>query len=135
MFLSQAKAEEHRHHLSAIIGGTHVASENHDGFTIGLDYEYALNSRLGAGLVIERAEGAINATSVFFVADIHLTDQFVFQVGPGIEFASGEETAVARIGAYYEFELGEITVSPTASYDLSEEEGAIVYGLLIGRKF
>ena len=126
---------EHRHHLSFLIGGTSVLQASHTGFTYGIDYEYVLTSRLGVGLIVERAEGDVDATSLFAVADIHVTDALVVQVGPGIEFEGGEEIAVGRFGAYYEFDAGPITISPTVSYDVSEKDDAIIFGILIGRKF
>lgn len=128
--------QQHRHHVALFTGGTHVFSDNHTAVTYGIDYEYQLTPRIGVGALIERAEGAIDATSLIALVDIHITKRFVVQMGPGIEFEAGEEIAIGRIGAYYEFDLNEkITISPSVGYDISEEHDAIIFGLLIGKKF
>ncbi len=131
----EVHGDGHRHHVSLLIGGTTVPEADHTGVTYGIDYEYVLTHRFGVGVIVERAEGEIDATSVFAVTDIHLTPAFVLQLGPGVEFEGGEEIAVGRFGAYYEFDIGPITVAPTVSYDLSEKNDAVIYGILLGRKF
>ncbi|MBT8446251.1 MAG: hypothetical protein HKO62_03550 [Gammaproteobacteria bacterium] len=125
----------HRHHLSAYIGGTTVNEGDHTGFTLGVDYEYVVNQQFGIGFVAEHAFDDVDATSVFAVIDLHLTEAAVLQVGPGIEFEGDEEFIVGRIGAYYELGFGSITAAPSLFFDYSGETTAIVYGLIIGRKF
>jgi len=130
-----AHAEE-RHHLSLLLAQSDVLDEHEDGFTLGVDYEYALTPRLGAGFVLERAYGDVDASSLFAVLDIHLTEQLVAQIGPGYEWKDDKEnTGVFRLGTYYEIELGDITLAPTISYDMGEDENTFVYGVLLGKKF
>ncbi len=130
-----AHAEE-RQHLSLLLAQSDVLDEHEDGFTLGIDYEYALTPRLGAGFVLERAHGDLEATSLFAVLDIHLTEQLVAQIGPGYEWKDDKEnTGVFRLGTYYEIELGDITFAPTISYDMGEDENTFVYGVLLGKKF
>ena len=134
-FASDTEDPHHRHHFSVLLGGTTVPEADHTGFTYGVDYEYVLNRRLGVGFIVERAEGEIDATSVFAIADLHVTHSLVLQFGPGIEFEGGEEVAVGRFGGYYEFEVGDFTISPSVSYDLSEADDAVIFGVLFGKKF
>lgn len=126
----------HRHHVSIFTGGTAVFDDDHTGLTYGVDYEYVLSPRFGIGAIVERAEGDVDATSVIALIDIHISERLVFQAGPGIEFENDDEIVIGRIGAYYEFHLSDnITISPSLGYDISEKADALVFGVLVGRKF
>ncbi len=133
--LAHRRMSPHRHHVSLLAAGTSIPHESERAATFGLDYEYQVGDRVGVGFVAEHAFGEIDATTVFAVADLHVTRGLVLQVGPGVEFVHDEMIAVGRLGGYYEFELGAFSLAPTVSYDISEEEGAVVYGVLFGRKF
>ncbi len=141
------------HHLSALIGQTEVDGEG-SGFTVGADYEYRLNRRLGLGAVAEVAFGEVDAGTLLAVADIHLVKGLALQTGPGVEWLreeahEGEDEAfespdreaqfVYRVGLPYEFELGEegFTLSPQLHYDLvpGSGEDAVVFALAFGRAF
>jgi hypothetical protein len=126
-----------RHHVSVLLGGTSAPSENASGFTYGLDYEYRFTERFGLGGVVERAGGAIGATSLIALADLHITPRLVLQAGPGVVFENGERFAVGRVGAYYEFELGRYTLAPALSYDITGRgrPNDVVFGVLLGRQF
>ncbi len=124
------------HHLSVVIGGTHIPDADETAFTLGLDYEYRLNRTLGLGVVAEQAFGPIDSTTLLAVADIHITEGLAIQTGPGVEFLDGESFFVTRIGAVYEVEVGEaFTLSPQVHYDISTGEDAIVFAFAIGRAF
>ena len=132
--------EEKPHHLSLVLGGTHVNAADETAFTFGVDYEYRINELIGVGAVAEHAVGDIDATTLLAVADFHLWRGLALQVGPGVEFIDeGEETetfAIGRVGVLYEVEFGEgFTVSPQFHYDISSGEDAIVFGLSFGRAF
>ena len=132
--------EEKPHHLSLVLGGTHINAADETEFTFGVDYEYRINTLIGVGAVVEHAVGDIDATTLLAVADIHLWRGLALQIGPGVEFVDeGEETetfAIGRIGALYEIEFGEgFTISPQLHYDISSGEDAIVFGLAFGRTF
>lgn len=123
------------HHLSVLVGGTTISEVDETATTIGLDYEYRVSDFVGLGMVAEQAFGRVDATTLLAVADLHLTKSFVVQTGPGIEFVDGEENFVARIGALYEFDLGDgLTFSPQIHYDISKED-ALVFGAAVGLSF
>lgn len=127
---------EGAHHLSVISGATYVEEADETAYTLGIDYEYRASELLGIGFVAERAFGDVDATTLLAVADFHFTEGLAVQIGPGIEFAEGEEFAVGRAGVLYEFELGGgFTISPQAHYDLSELEDAFVFVIGFGRAF
>ena len=72
------------HHLSILGGLSRDSSE--DGATIGVDYEYRLNRRLGLGAVVEHAFEDIEATNLLAVVDDHLWRGLALQAGPGVAF-------------------------------------------------
>ena len=133
---AQEAHAEKPHHISAVIGGTHIPHEDETAFTLGVDYEYRLNQTLGLGFVAEHAFGPVDSTTLLAVADIHIAGGFAIQTGPGVEFVNDESFFVARLGALYELELGEhFTVSPQLHYDYSGHDDAIVFAIAIGRAF
>lgn len=126
----------HPHHLSLLIGNTDLDHEG-DEFTLGIDYEYRVNDLLGLGVVVEHASGDLDAWTYLVVADIHITNQWIMQVGPGFEHTSKHDLFVARLGTLYEFELeGGWTVAPQLHYDYHDGgDDAIVYGIAVGFAF
>jgi hypothetical protein len=131
-----AYATEHEpNHISLFVGHTDF-SEHGDGETIGIDYEYRVSSLLGLGGVVEYAFGSLDALTVLAVADIHLTDQFIVQVGPGYEYTSDHEFFVSRLGVLYEFRYNGFTLSPQFHFDYHEGVGSSkVAGLAVGFDF
>ncbi|MEM1091243.1 MAG: hypothetical protein AAGI67_12740 [Pseudomonadota bacterium] len=124
------------HHLSLFTGVTDISGKD-TAFTLGLDYEYRLNDRLGIGTVVEEAFGEIDATTILAVADIHLGHgALIMQVGPGVEILDDKELFVARVGMLYEFERGAYTISPQLHYDYHDGgKDALVLGLAFGMSF
>lgn len=128
--------EEGPHHLSLVVAATDIRGEDETAFTLGIDYEYRISELLGVGFVVEHAFGEVDSTTLIAAADIHVWPGFAIQVGPGIEFAEGEEFLMGRIGTVYEFELGNgFTLAPQVHYDFSEGEDAFVFGAAFGRAF
>ena len=99
------------HHLSALVGTTYT-KECGNAFTLGIDYEYRLNNFLGVGFVAEYAYEDLVAYTYLLVADLHITNHFIAQIGPGLEFHGSHKMEVARLGLLYEFEMAGFTVSP-----------------------
>lgn len=132
---ASAQEFERRNHLSVTYGFTSIPETDETAFTQGIDFEHEVTERLGLGVVLEHAFGDIESTSLLAVADIHLGRGFVLQVGPGVEWINEETLALARVGMFYEIELGALTIAPGINYDVNEEEGAIVGGIAIGTRF
>ena len=125
---------EEPHHLSVLLASTMEPDES--GGTVGVDYEYRTSQFLGLGAVVEHAFEQIDATTVLAVADLHLTHHVILQTGPGIEFVDGENEFVYRLGALYEFELGDgYTLSPQLHHDWTTGEDAYVAGVALGVGF
>jgi len=90
----------------------------------------------GLGVVVEHAFGELEATTVLAVADIHLHEGWVMQIGPGYEFAEEENAVVGRVGFLYEFEWDGFTLSPQLHYDYHVGgEDAFVAGFALGFGF
>lgn len=131
-----ADTADHPHHVSILLGGTHIDEVGETAFTAGIDYEYRVNDFVGLGFVAEQAFGKIDATTILAVADLHLTKGLVIQVGPGIEFVDDRRVGVARLGAIYEFELANrYTVSPQLHYDATSHHDSIIFAIALGRYF
>ena len=123
------------HHLSALTGTTYTDEHGH-AFTFGIDYEYRINDFLGVGVVAEYAFEDLDAYTYLLVADLHITPNFIAQVGPGIEFHGGDKIEVGRLGLLYEFEIGDFTLSPQLHYDYHHNhDDAVVAGVAFGFSF
>ncbi len=141
-FAPSVQAEEENHisphgpyHLSVVLADTHIDGEGNNP-TIGIDFEYRMNQLLGLGSVIEYAWGELDASTFLAVADIHLHEGWVIQVGPGFEHREGEDVFVSRAGLLYEFEWENFTLSPQLHWDYHQhEESAVVAGFALGFSF
>lgn len=124
------------HHISLFLGNTDIEDEG-SGETVGIDYEYRVNQFWGLGTVVEYAFGDLDAWTVLAVADLHLTNEWIVQVGPGVEYTSEhDDLFVARIGTLYEFVVGNWTFSPQLHYDYHDgSESAYVVGFAVGFAF
>lgn len=124
---------EHPFHVSVLAGST--IEEDESALSLGLDVEVRLSPFLGVSAVVERAFGDIDGTLVLGAADLHLTDHFIVQTGPGVDFVDGEVEAAFRIGTLYELERGGYTISPQIHYDWTSGEDAVVVGVALGVGF
>ena len=127
-----------KHHLSVLLADTRLllpGEEDEDAFTIGIDYEYRLNYRFGAGVVAEYAVDPLDATTFLGALDVHLYKGLVMQLGVGVEFIEGDANELGRIGMLYEFEFGHLTFSPQLHWDVTSAEDSVVFGFAIGRNF
>lgn len=125
--------KEGRQHLSVFTGLT--SEDNESAATIGLDYEYRVDQHLGLGAVVEQATEDVDATTILAVADLHITNYWVVQTGPGIEFLEHEDEFVYRIGTLYEWEYEGYTISPQVHYDMTGNENALIVGFAVGVGF
>lgn len=135
-----AHQSEHtrKQHLSVFLGDTRLlrpGESDYDAFTIGIDYEYRVNRRFGAGFVAEYAVDPLDATSVLAALDVHFYKGLVVQLGLGVEFIEGNSNELGRIGVLYEFEFGHTTLSPQFHWDVTSAEDSLVFGIAIGRNF
>jgi len=103
---------------------------------VGIDYEYRVNQLLGLGGGVEKANGELDAVTTLAVADIHLNNGLIFQLGPGYERRHHENVLVSRIGGLYEFEIENFTIPPQLHWDYHEHgPNAVVAGIALGFAF
>ncbi|CAD5272264.1 conserved exported hypothetical protein [Alteromonas sp. 38] len=123
------------HHFSALVGTTYT-KECGNAFTVGIDYEYRVTDFLGLGFVAEYAFEDLDAYTYLLVADLHITTNFIAQIGPGVEFHGSHKMEVVRLGFLYEFEVSGVSVSPQLHYDYHRNhKSAVVAGIAIGMSF
>ncbi len=122
-------------HISSLIADTRIDGQgNYD--TIGIDMEYRVNQLTGLGFVIEHAFGELDATTVLAVADIHIRNHFILQIGPGYEWVDDQTIFVSRVGFIYEYEYNGFTIAPQLHWDWHDgHEDAIVAGIALGFGF
>lgn len=121
-------------------------------FTVGADYERRLSEVFGIGALVDLALGNTKRTALLGIpVFLHLIGALELHAAPAIEFAdergegdTGEGSSdvesttnfAVRVGAGYEFELGQLTVAPQVNVDfISGESASIVYGLAFGVGF
>lgn len=144
-----AEHEHPRHHAAVFLGNTNKDGDN--AFTIGADYSYRITPLLSVGGLVDHAGGDIDETLIAATLAVHPVNRLKLLVGAGAGFAEEEEEieeegdvrvekkneteAVLRLGASYEFEVGEFSLSPTVNLDLVDGNDAWVFGLNFGRSF
>ncbi|MDC0302536.1 hypothetical protein OAL23_00065 [bacterium] len=111
----------HPHHLSFLPAWT-FSEDGEGAFTVGIDYEYRVDSFWGIGGVLEYAFEPFDTTTILAVADLHIHKGLVIQTGPGFVVEEEKELLTYRIGLLYEFELpNNLSFSPQVHYDIIDE--------------
>jgi len=141
----------HKNHAGVFIGGT--TEKEHNGFTLGGDYERRFHRFLGIGISGEHAWGSLKDTVVAFPVFFHPGAGLRIGAGPGFsrqevteehEGDHGEidtETATEteflwRVQILYDFEVAErVTLTPNVSLDFVPGKQFFVYGVTLGYHF
>jgi hypothetical protein len=153
--VEHAEAEHHEYHknyLFLFLGGTteSIRDESETFFSAGLTYERRLSQLIGLGIGGEFVfgdEGREALAGLLFI--LHPIGGLGLAVGPGLEVAKeshGEEGheeeetsthAALRVGATYEFEVGEqFAVAPAVYVDFVDgKDPVLVWGLEFGLGF
>jgi hypothetical protein len=106
-----------------------------DGVTFGLDYEYRVTPRIGAGGFAEVVTGLERSFATGLQFSWHAVAELVLVAGPGFERRHGDQwRPIGRFGAFYEIPLSEDgwVLSPAVFYDVTESEDLWLYGANIG---
>jgi hypothetical protein len=133
--------EFHRHHVGVFLGAAsrpendHHHSDEH-GFAGGIEYEYRFAKAAGVGVLAEAATGDLRDVVVVGLVFIHPWRGLQIAAGAGAEISSHDSEFVTRLGAAYEFEIGErFTISPNFNADLVNGDPTYVYGITFGVGF
>ena len=130
------KGLENRHSIELFIGNAHDDGE--DGFSVGLSYEYRLNQLLGIGGIVEYTGGDFKEWVLAVPFLLHPYKGWRFLVAPGVAIPNNvdDDEFIFRVGAAYEFEIGEKwAISPEFNVDFVDNSEVLVYGLSFGYKF
>jgi len=133
---SKEKGLENRHGIELFLGNTHEDGE--DGFSVGLSYEYRLNQLFGIGGIVEYVSGDLREWVLAVPLFLHPYKGWQFLVAPGVDIPDndGDNEFLFRVGAAYEFEIGEKwAITPEFNVDFVDNSEVLVYGLSFGYKF
>ncbi|MHC4972248.1 MAG: hypothetical protein ACYTG3_07945 [Planctomycetota bacterium] len=123
------------HVVSLFVGGS---SERGDGggFTIGAEYAYRFRPKWSVGAFGEYTAGDLDAVALGAAVFFFPIEPLALMAGPGVELVDGKAEALARVGAAYEFEVGEVILAPGVYVDfVNGGTQVIVAGLNIGKRF
>ncbi|MHC4957017.1 MAG: hypothetical protein ACYTGN_01480 [Planctomycetota bacterium] len=129
------------HHFVNLFLGVVANRRDQNGETIGIDYEYRISQKFGAGAFIDWSLGTARFAVLGVAAYWHPLDRFSLLTGPGVEVpvesgVEGHENMLWRTGGFYEFVAGEITIAPALFFDFVEGgEWTVVAGLNFGKRW
>lgn len=103
--------------------------------TLGVEYERRFGDHWGAGGAVEYAFGSLDFAVAVASLAYHYKRLGVF-AGPGIEWSQESDAeGLFRAGIFYEFEYGDIIVSPKFAIDFIDGETVLVGGIAVGMGF
>lgn len=123
------------HVVSFFVGGS---SERGDGggATLGAEYAYRFRPKWSVGAFGEYTAGHLDATALGAAIFFFPIEPLALMAGPGVEFEDGDGEALLRVGAAWEFEVGQIILAPGVYVDfVNGGRKVIVAGLNIGKRF
>jgi len=131
---------EIKKNIIGVFGGfTNV--DGHTNGTFGIEYERRFTRQLGVGFIYEHTPNAHHGdgTSIY-MGELHLHPwkELRLSVGFGIEDVHHEgahNEDVWRVGAVYDFHIGEIGLAPTINFDRIDGHTATVFGLTLIKGF
>ena len=131
--------EFHRHHVGAFLGAASRPEDDHPdehGFAGGMEYEYRFAKAAGVGVLAETATGDLRDVVVVGLLFIHPWRGLQIAAGAGAEISSHDTEFVTRLGAAYQFPIGErFTIAPNFNTDLVDGDPTYIYGITFGVGF
>ncbi len=127
------------------VPGHHIETSGgvayHDGKTgayTGIEYEYRFSQLVGVGAFADTTFGGFDLAAFGAVANFHPRGSWKLLAGLGVERKIGgdKDKALLRVGAAYEFHVGNGTIAPVIAYDFLEDTKDVLYaGVAIGFAF
>ena len=133
--------EEHVHHVGFLIGPVYNLHEKSTLLGLGLEYERLLpvwNSMLGIGMAAEMVFDEHRHYVISLLMCFHPVGPLTLSVAPGVMFIdrNGTEShAASHLGAEYEFEVGKVSLAPTAEVGFAGDDVHLMLGLHLGFGF
>lgn len=105
--------------------------------SIGLDYEYRIDSQWGVGAVLETVVFDEEGRDLAFAIPIYWNpvSNLTLGAGPGFETDRRHTSFMVRFSASYSFHIRKFSVVPLVAVDLANGAQTLVYGFSIGRYF
>ena len=130
---------EVKHIPGIFVGATSFDSETE--LTLGLEYEYKIDSQWGVGAVYEITSEAHHGDGVsvsLVSAFYHPNSNVRLGIGLGQESIHGDHPhteSLYRVSAGYDFHVDHFGIAPTVAVDFIDGEEAIVFGVAFTRPF
>lgn len=148
-----ASAEDQGHEFKRHVPGVFVGATSGSGETdvsVGVEYEFRATKLIGFGAVAEFAPGAHHGDgTALYLGAIHLHPYGGLRLtaGYGVEDIHDEKRKraagkapsknedVFRIGAAYDFHVGDFGIAPTVNLDFIDNKRIVVFGISLTRPF
>jgi hypothetical protein len=136
-----APPDAHVHHLGFLIGPVYNLHEKSTLLGLGLEYERRLpvwNSLLGIGIAGEMVFDEHKHYVVSLLICFHPAGPLTLSVAPGVMFIDRNGTgshAAIHLGAEYEFEVGRVSLAPTAEAGFAGDDVHLMLGFHLGFGF
>ena len=111
---------ESRNELALFMGVTDDDQET--AFSLGLDYEYRLNRRLGVGGLVDWASGDLRSGVLGVPVFFHPSERWKLFAAPGFERRESDNNFLVRLGAGYSFDVGPVDLEPSFMVDFVDED-------------
>ena len=124
------------HHIETVGGVAY--NDGKTGAYTGIEYEYRFSQLVGVGAFADTTFGGFDLAAFGAVVNFHPKGGWKLLAGLGLERKIGgdKNKALFRVGAAYEFHVGNGTIAPVIAYDFLEDTKDVLYaGLAIGFAF
>lgn len=132
-------SQEVKHIPGIFVGATSFDDETE--LTLGLEYEYKIDSQWGVGAVYEMTSEAHHGDGVsvsLVSAFYHPNSNVRLGIGLGQESIHGDHPhseSLYRVSAGYDFHVDHFGIAPTIAIDFIDGEEAVVFGVAFTRPF
>lgn len=126
-----------RHTIGLFLGATSQdrrSNSRRSGGTLGIEYEYRVNPRLGVGAVAEHVRGGFDTTVLVAPLAYH-AEEWKLYAGPGVELSEDGSETLLRLGVEYGFRFGDLEVSPQVDLDFVDGERLFIIGVVVAHPF
>ena len=124
------------HHIETVGGVAY--NDGKTGAYTGVEYEYRFSQLVGVGAFADTTFDGFDLAAFGAVANFHPRGNWKVVTGLGLERKIGgdKDKALVRVGAAYEFHVGNGIIAPVIAYDFLEDTKDVLYvGVGIGFAF
>ncbi len=134
-----ADHEEFKRHVPGVFIGA-TSGNGETAYTLGLEYEFRATQLIGVGAVAEYSPDLHHddGVGVFLgTVNLHPAGALRLTAGYGKEdvFHGGKSHSLIRVGASYDFHVGDFGIAPTLNIDFVDHKEIAVFGISLVRPF